>query len=148
MADKLEFYLSFPGTAAKAAKFYTEIFGLEAVSMKFKDFPPEEGMEGFDPELIGHASIPFDNADLMFSDGYQSVAPHGEDFSIAWTTNDEVRYHDVWKKFMAADVKVIDEPAPTFWAQLFGRVTDPFGFTWLLMYVDLNAPQFTIEAPR
>ncbi len=138
MGERLEFYLSFPGTAAQAAELYSKVFGQEIEMMRFGDFPPSGDMGNVDPDWIGHAQLVFENATMMFSDDPSGQASPANNFSVSWATTDEARLREVWQRFVDGGAKVSDELAPTFWAKLYGNLTDPFGVSWLLMYSDDN----------
>ena len=105
--------------------------------MRFGDFPPSGDMGNVDPDWIGHAQLVFENATMMFSDDpaarhrrpitSRSLGHHGRGQAArglaavcGWRREGERR------------------TCPTFWAKLYGNLTDPFGVSWLLMYSDDN----------
>jgi uncharacterized glyoxalase superfamily protein PhnB len=91
-------------------------------------------MEGIDLDKVGHAEITFDNLNLMFSDVPGMEITLSNNFSISWWTDEEARFHKIWKRFVEGGSTVHEETMQTFFATLYGRIEDPFGISWLLMY--------------
>ncbi|NLB70497.1 MAG: hypothetical protein GX797_00640 [Chloroflexi bacterium] len=134
MSERVDIYLHFKDNAAEAAKFYSEVFDKKAAVMKYAEFPESDKMEGIDLDKVGHAEITFDNLNLMFSDVPGMEITLSNNFSISWWTDEEARFHKIWKRFVEGGSTVHEETMQTFFATLYGRIEDPFGISWLLMY--------------
>lgn len=138
MADRMDVYLNFNGNASAVALLYGKVFDKNVEIMKFKEFPTFAEMEGVNPDWIGHAEISFDNSNLMFSDGPGMKMVQGNNFSLSWATDNKEIFSKVWNNFVREGANVKEEPMKTFFASLYGRLEDPFGISWLLLYNDQN----------
>jgi PhnB protein len=126
-------YLFFTNTTRQAMTFYQEVLGgeleiLGADEMSSGEDPPF----AIPPDFVMHAALVFgDGTMIMASDdptgdggGMKGAALH-----LTFETDAELRR--VFEAF--ADGGEITMPLePTFWAPLFGAVTDRFGVAWMV----------------
>ncbi|WON74132.1 hypothetical protein [Nitrosospira sp. Is2] len=77
MMKAVNIYLNFAGNTEEAFNFYKSVFGGEFMGgvMRFRDFPPMEGMEDMPPlkeeekDLVGHVALPLtERVTLMGTD--------------------------------------------------------------------------------
>lgn len=129
-------YLIFDGNCEEAFNFYKSVLGVEfEMISKFKDMPGEKCPAG-DENKIMHVSLPIGNGNrLMGSDTGSGMGgvTFGNNFSISLSTTSE----DETKKLfngLSAGGKVTMPLEPTFWAPLFGMLTDKFGVNWMVGY--------------
>jgi PhnB protein len=136
---KLNPYLTFAGTAARAIELYTEVFQAEPTMVqKFKDMPPQEGVEMSSDaaERILHASFQIGNDMLMISD-----APPGMDHTVVTGSQTQVSIHPDSKKeadrmfaLLSEGGEVTMPMAMQFWGDYFGMCADKFGVRWMINY--------------
>lgn len=138
MTERIDIYLNYNGNAAEAARFYSDAFGKNAQIMKFSEFPDADQMQGINLEKVGHAEIAFDNMNFMFSDGPGMELTPGNNYSLSFWTDDEETYHKIWRAFVEGGSTVHEEPAQSFFAKLYGRLVDPFGVSWLILFDDTS----------
>jgi PhnB protein len=129
-------YLIFDGNCEEAFNFYKSVLGVEFETIsKFKDMPGDQCPAG-DENKIMHVSLPIGNGNrLMGSDTGSGMGgvTFGNNFSISLSTTSE----DETKKLfdgLSAGGKVTMPLEPTFWAPLFGMLTDKFGVNWMVGY--------------
>jgi PhnB protein len=124
-------YLNFDGNAAEAMAFYQSVFGGKLDLMRFKDVPempcPPEAAQ-----RVMHAHLDIAGHSLMASDtmpGQPYGGMHGFGVTLVFDTVAEAR-----RVFAAlSDGGSVGMPLePTFWAEIFGMVTDRFGTPWLI----------------
>lgn len=133
----IEPYLYFKGTCAQALNFYREIFHGELTSlMKFSELPADEGTEemgNIDPEAIMHANLKIGDIQLMASDDPLNQVQIGDNIVLNWSHEDPEEVKRVWQAFVDAGAEVAMPLESTFFAPLFGSLTDQFGISWQLM---------------
>lgn len=129
-------YLIFDGNCEEAFNFYKSVLGVEfEMISKFKDMPGDKCPAG-DENKIMHVSLPIGNGNrLMGSDTGSGMGgvTFGNNFSISLSTTSE----DETKKLfdgLSTGGKVTMPLEPTFWAPLFGMLTDKFGVNWMVGY--------------
>ena len=133
----LDPYLIFNGNCEEAFNFYKSVFGVEfEMISKFKDMPDDKCPPG-DENKIMHVSMPIGNKGdrLMGSDagaGSGNVN-FGNNFSISVSSTSEEETKKLFNG-LSADGKTIMPLEPTFWAPLFGMLTDKFGVNWMVGY--------------
>ena len=127
-------YLTFNGTCAQAMPFYQRVLGGQMEPMmKFKDAPQQcdQTPPGSD-ELIMHACLVLDGSMLMASDnmpGQPYAGMNGFAVTMTYPTADAAR--EIFGA-LAEGGQVTMPLAETFWAEIFGAVTDRFGTPWLI----------------
>ena len=123
-------YLQFSGNCAEALKFYETALGANvAFRMTFGE-APEPPPPGWADKIM-HASFTIQGSPLMASDTppgfYQK--PAGFRVSISLT---EPETAQAWFNALAEGGSVEMPLQKTFWAVLFGMVTDRFGIPWMI----------------
>ena len=133
-------YLTFNGTCEAAFNFYKSVFGGEFQMIgKFKDMPPQEGMEvpASEGDKIMHVSLPISKETiLMGSDTSAAFGPpmvEGNNFSISISTGSKEEADKMFKG-LSAGGKVTMPMGDTFWGSYFGMFADKFGMNWMVGY--------------
>ena len=132
---KIEPYLFFDGRCEEAIEFYQKALGAKVEFMMRNSESPEPAPEGMLPpgseHKIMHASLNIGGALVMMSDGMcgGDAAFKGFSLSLDCPEPDQAR-----EAFAAlADGGQVSMPlGKTFWAPLFGMVTDRFGVSWMV----------------
>ena len=131
---KIEPYLFLNGRADEAIAFYQVALGAEvAMRMTFGESPSPSPMPlppGWDKKVM-HASLTVGDTQLMLSDGDGSEAAKFNGFRLSLTLDDEAAARRAFEKL--ADGGSVQMPlSQTFWAPLFGMLTDKFGVGWMI----------------
>lgn len=132
---KIEPYLFFDGRCEEAIGFYSRALGAKVEFMMRYAESPEPPPPGMLPpgseQKIMHASLHIGGALVMMSDGMcgGDTAFKGFSLSLDCPDADQVR-----EAFAALSVggQVTMPLGKTFWAPLFGMVTDRFGVGWMV----------------
>ena len=130
---QLDPYLFFNGNCAEAIRFYEKALdGKLAGMMRYGESPEPSHCPAGSADRIMHAAIDLNGQLLMASD-----VPSGESYegmknvslSLFYRTVDEAR-----RAFTALGEggKVTMPLAETFWADIFGMLTDRFGTSWMI----------------
>ena len=129
-------YLLFNGTCEEAFNLYKSVFGGEfQMISKFKDMPGE----GVDPkyaEHIMHVALPVGGKDILMG---SDCGPEngniqiGSNFSVAISTTSEEETRKIFDG-LAAGGRINMPLDKTFWAPLFGMVTDKFDINWMVSF--------------
>jgi len=128
---KLNPYLNFDGTAAKAIKLYEK--ALDAKPENVMPWPTEPGKEAT-PETkdrIMHAVLHIGDGVVMLSDSQPGVpVKAGTNMHVTLDFDDAA---DMARKFDALSAGgTIDMPMQdTFWGAKFGMLTDAHGIHWM-----------------
>ena len=132
---KIDAYLFFNGRCEEAIEFYkTAVGAQQQMLMRYKDSPqpPQPGMlpPGNENKVM-HASLSIGSSTLMCSDGGCSGKTEFGGFSLSLDFPDKAAAE---KAFAAlSDGGQVTMPlSPTFWAPLFGMLTDKFGVGWMV----------------
>lgn len=137
----LDLYLFYNGKAREAFELYKRIFEAEKSSlMLFKD-TPEVPEEFRDSELVMHASLAFDNAEIMLSDSPDAPVQSGSATAVNWSTFDHERARRVFAAFLDAGAKETMPLQKTFFADLYGGLVDPFGINWQILASSEEQPK-------
>ncbi len=132
-------YLNFEGTCEAAFNFYKSVFGGEFMYVgRYKDMPsPEHPIPDAWKDKIMHMSLPISKeVVLMGSDmseelGYKLTV--GDNISLSVSTDKEDEAKRIFNGL--AEGGTITMPLEkTFWAPLFGMLTDKFGINWLVSF--------------
>ncbi|HET7125752.1 MAG TPA: VOC family protein [Lysobacter sp.] len=131
---KIEPYLFLNGRADEAIAFYQDALGAEvAMRMTFGESPSPSPMPlppGWDKKVM-HASLQVGDMLLMLSDGDHAEGAAFNGFRLSLTLDDEAAARRAFDKL--ADGGQVQMPlAQTFWAPLFGMLTDKFGIGWMI----------------
>ena len=124
-------YLSFDGTCREAFDFYARVLDGEIKAMiSHGETPVADKVPADWKDRIINAYLIADGAELMGADGPPgSTGPSG--FSLSIMLDDEARAQRVFAALSeGGSVKMPLEP--TFWARLFGMVTDRYGTPWMI----------------
>jgi PhnB protein len=131
---KIEPYLFFNGRADEAIAFYQDALGAEvAMRMTFGDSPEPSPMPlptGWDKKVM-HAALKVGDMHLMLSDADCTDDAEFRGFRLSLTLDDEASLRRAFDK-LAAGGSVQMPLSQTFWAPLFGMLTDKFGIGWML----------------
>jgi PhnB protein len=132
---KIDPYLFFDGRCEEAIEFYKKALGARVEFMMRNSESPEPPPEGMLPpgseNKVMHASLHIGGALVMMSDGMCNGEGSFKGFSLSLDCPD----HDIAREAFAAlaDGGEITMPlGKTFWAPLFGMVTDRFGVGWMV----------------
>ena len=132
-------YIFFNTGAREAFETYGRIFGSEPQIMSFGDLPPgeETGMGEIPEGAVMHAAVAVGSGWIYGSDDPSgtSSAMAGCNIHIEFDTPEETRR--VWDA-LAEGGEVRMPLEPTFWAPLFGALSDRFGIRWM---VSQSAPE-------
>ncbi|MBL8581709.1 MAG: VOC family protein [Rhizobiaceae bacterium] len=133
-------YLSFDGNCREAFAFYQRVLGGEIKAMiSHGETPIADQVPPDWKDRIINAYLVAEGAELMGADSPPgSAAPTG--FSLSIMLDDEARARRVFSA-LAEGGTIIMPLEPTFWAAMFGMVTDRYGTPWMINcgMVDQNA---------
>lgn len=134
-------YLTFEGNCEEAFNFYKSVFGGEFASInRFKDMPPQEGMQAI-PEEHGnrlmHISLPMSKETiLMGSDSggeWAGKTIFGNNFSLSINVDTKEEADRLYNELSAGGVQSMPMN-DTFWGSYFGMFTDKFGINWIISF--------------
>lgn len=135
---RIDPYLFFNGRCEEAIEFYQAELGAELQMMMRNSESPEPPPPGMPPpgseQKIMHASLLIGGALLMMSDGMcdgSEGANRFKGFSLSLDCADEAEARRTFEA-LAKDGQVGMPLGKTFWAPLFGMVTDRFGVSWMV----------------
>jgi PhnB protein len=124
-------YLNFDGNCAEAMNFYKSVFGGKLDVMRYRDVPqmPAPPSAG---DRVMHAHLDVAGHSLMASDTMPGQ-PYGgmSNFGVTLAYDSVAEAKRVFEA-LSAGGKVGMPMEPTFWAEVFGMVTDRFGTPWLV----------------
>jgi PhnB protein len=132
---KVEPYLFFDGCCEEALALYRRALGAEVTMvMRYKEAPdkPPPGAvpAGWDDKVM-HASFRIGESVVMASDGKSDGGPKPNGFALSVTVPDAAGARRVFDAL--ADGGTVTMPlGKTFFAPLFGMVTDRFGVMWMV----------------
>jgi PhnB protein len=128
---KLNPYLNFNGTAAKAIELYERVLGAKVENMmRFGDMPG--GTSAADTkDRVMHAVLKLGEQVVMLSDGRPDMLIPSESNQHLCLDFDDA--DDMARKFdaLAAGGKVTMPLADTFWGAKFGMLTDAYNVQWM-----------------
>ncbi|WP_438313638.1 VOC family protein [Sporosarcina sp. FA9] len=129
----VDIYLTFNGNCREAVEFYAEVFETEKPHiMTFGENPPnpEYPLPEEAKDLVMHTRLAIEGSNVMFSDTFPgSPFTIGNNISLAYHSFDADKLQIVFDK-LKEDGTVVMELQETFWARLYGQVTDKFGVIW------------------
>jgi len=132
----VEPYLLFNGNCEHAFEFYQSIFGGEILNkVRYKDIPSEMEIPKSFENRIAYMSLPIGREIiLMGSDsGMVGHVAVGTNVSLTLRLNDEDETKHLFKE-LSNGGNVTMKLQKTFWAELYGIVTDRFGVNWMVNY--------------
>jgi PhnB protein len=126
-------YLFFDGRCQEAIDFYRNALGAEVqMQMQFKDSPTPTAVPPGAGDKVMHASLRIGETQVLMSDGMCGGAPSFKGFSLSLSPADDATAERLFAAL--GDGGVTNMPlAKTFFASLFGMVTDRFGVSWILV---------------
>ncbi|PIC87294.1 hypothetical protein CSV72_04800 [Sporosarcina sp. P20a] len=131
----VDIYLTFNGNCREAVEFYTEVFETEKPNiMTFGDQSPnpEYPLPEEAKNLIMHTRLAIEGSTVMFSDTFPgSPFTLGNNISLAYQCAEAKKLQKIYGKLKEGGT-VGMELQETFWANLYGSVTDKFGVIWQL----------------
>ena len=128
-------YLTFNGTCEEAFNFYKAAFGGEFLTVsRFSDMPAEHYSPGQENQIM-HVSLPIGKHTVLMGSDQPgtSVGKTGDNFSIAVATESEEETKRIFNA-LAEGGKITMPLGQAPWAQLFGMLTDKYGFLWMVNY--------------
>lgn len=134
-------YLFFGGRCEEALDFYQAALGAEiTMLMRFKDAPAQPASssqqghraEPMEPEKIMHANVQIGETQIMVSDGMGGDKQDFKGFSLCITAPSEKEAERIFAA-IGQGGKVQMPLDTTFFARRFGRVSDRFGVSWMVM---------------
>ena len=125
-------YLTFYGNGKEAADFYTKTFGLENKGMQTygdSDYPsPPEAAN-----YLLHCHLSNGDFSLMLADSINEGESGATNASFVITCESEDDINRYYNALLEGGTAVM-ELQNTFWGAKYGKVRDPFGYTWDLNY--------------
>ena len=132
---KIDPYLFFEGRCEEAIEFYKKALGATVEFLMRNSESPEPAPPGMLPpgsaNKIMHASVHIGGALVMMSDGMCSGQSSFKGFSLSLDCPDADAAREAFAA-LADGGQVTVPMAKTFWAPLFGMVTDRFGVGWMV----------------
>lgn len=136
-------YLFFEGRCEEAIAFYGRALGARVQMLMRNREAPEPPPPGMLPpgseDKIMHASLAIGDGVVMVSDGMASGEPRFGGFSLSHVVADADTARRVFDA-LADGGRVAMPLGRTFFAPLFGMVTDRFGVSWMIMVEAAPAP--------
>lgn len=135
-------YLSFDGNCKEAMQFYHKTFGGNIVAMMhFADTPMGAQLPTEIAQRVMHAYLALDDGSAL----YGGDAPTHEPFRGQIGVTITMSYQTVAQaqqvfEALSAGGKITMPLAPSFWAKIFGMVTDRFGTSWAI-----NGEQLAVD---
>lgn len=133
----VEIYLSFDGNCMEALRFYEQLLGGEMTYLQqWNEIPQGDwgnDMPEINPEWVMHASFKVGDITIMAADNPYLNTVFGDSVTLNWSHPDAEEVHRVWEEFIDQGGTVNMELEPTFFAPLFGQLTDAFGINWQIM---------------
>lgn len=134
-------YLNFPGTCWEAFNFYRSAFGGEfGMISRFKEMPAEIPVPDNYGEKVMHISLEVDGKVMLFGsdapDGFGPPFSVGNNVNLSLAAESEDAAKRVFQA-LSNGGQVTMPLEPTFWAKLFGMVTDKYGISWMVGYGDV-----------
>lgn len=129
-------YLMFDGNCLEAMNFYKDALGAELQVMKVGDTPAAANFDESAKDRVMHSSLRKDGESILLA---ADVMMEGEKYTIgnAMTICVHCKSEEEIRMFFAnlsKGGKVGSEVKTEFWGDMFGMLTDKYGFDWMLNY--------------
>jgi PhnB protein len=128
-------YLFFNGRCEEAVEFYKKAIGAEVQMLMRNAESPEPPPPGMLPpgseNKVMHVSFKVGDTVVMASDGHNSGTPDFRGFSLSLTVADAAQAQRLFAA-LSEGGQVQVPLGKTFWAPMFGMLTDRFGVGWML----------------
>ena len=130
MSTRLNPYLTFPGTAREAMRFYESVLGGTLTLMTFAD----AGAEGVpDPQQVMHAMLETPAGFTLMASDLPPGTEHQVGTSVAISlSGDDAEALRGWWEGLSADGTVTMPLQLQMWGDEFGSCTDRFGVHWMV----------------
>lgn len=129
-------YLNFDGKAEEAFTFYAQAIGATVTAMmRFGETPACEHVPAEAHDQIMHACLNYGDVPLLMASDTGCIPGQGfrgyEGFAIALNAPTVAEATRVFEA-LAAGGTVTMPLEQTFWAEIFGGLTDRYGVSWLI----------------
>ncbi|MHA6483973.1 VOC family protein [Paenibacillus sp. strain BS8-2] len=126
-------YLNFNGNTREAIEFYSVAFNQEVPKiMTFGEVPadPNHPLPPQAKDMVMHSRMEILGSIVMFSDVFPGMPfTAGTNFSLSVVTDDRDVLESTFNRLKEGG-SVMMELQETFWAPLYGSLTDKFGVQW------------------
>ncbi|MCD7976361.1 MAG: VOC family protein [Tannerellaceae bacterium] len=129
-------YLTFNGNCEEAFNWYKQIFQTEFNSLvRYKEMPEGPAMSEAEQDRIIYISMPIsDYVYLTGADATEGMPVEvGKNVVLTLTLSDEGQMKQIFHDLAEAG-EILMPIQQTFWADLYGMVTDQFGICWRINY--------------
>lgn len=133
MKTQVNPYLFFDGNCKEAMEFYKESLGGELTIMKVSDSPVKEEFSAEKQDFVMHALLKTGDLVIMASDWCMGEGSVVEGNNVTLCLNCETK--EEIERFYANLSKGARRTSPLeekFWGDLYGDLTDKYGFNWML----------------
>jgi|SRR5271165_3650387 len=127
----LNAYLMFNGDAEEVLEYYRSAFGGEIHLMRWAGSPAAGHAPAGWGEKVLHATLDAPNGVKVMASDTPEHHNAGDNFALAYHTNDSAKLRDVFSK-LSAGGQVTMPLEKTFWSESFGMLTDKFGIKWIV----------------
>jgi PhnB protein len=129
---RISCHLIFDGQCKSAFTEYRSILGGTVTTLiTFGESPLADQVPSEWAARVLHATLAFEDQEILGSDAFPGEPCRPQGFAVTLSTQDPAWTQAVFDRFARAGI--IKMPLQqTFWARLFGVVTDRFGVTWEL----------------
>ncbi len=125
-------YLGFQGNAREAMTRYAEIFGAtDLMVMTFAEAPPEQRPPMMDDKVMHAQFSAGPGAPLMGSDTPPGMEGTMKSASVYHAADSVEKAEQIFAALSEGGT-VTMPMAPTFWAPIFGMVTDRWNTSWMI----------------
>lgn len=133
---KLDLFINFDGKCREAVEFYAKVFQSEVKDlMTYGQTPPSEGYEvpEQDKDKIMYACVPIGGVNVMFCDNPAGMPlTLGNNLSPTVSVDDRAEAERIFRE-LSEGGEVGEELGKTFFAGLYGMVTDRYGVIWQVL---------------
>lgn len=132
-------YVRFNDAKCKEAmNFYQSCLGGELNLQTVGESPMAKQMDADKQGYIMHATLKGDGFELFGSDMMRDKATVGDNVSLSLNLTDKKRADEIFAK-LSAGGEVFMPLEKVFWGDIFGVVTDKYGFEWMVNCSDKEA---------
>lgn len=136
-AVQVQPYVFFNGRCEEAMEFYKTALGAQVGDMMRFGQSPEtcEQMPPGREDKIMHGECKVGESTILVSDGMHDASGEFKGFSLTISVPDAATAEKMFHA-LAVDGQVTMPLGKTFFAPLFGMVTDKFGMGWMIIVAD------------
>ena len=134
------YYLMFNNNCGEALAFYEQALSAKILQKQtYGDMPPDPDfpVAESDKHLVLNAQFEIAGTVLMASDVGPLSANTGSNMYITVTTDDKEFILNAWS-LLKNNGEVVNELAPTFFAELHGSLRDRFGISWMFSVMNTD----------